>query len=157
MAWKGPQWSSSFNPPATCRVANHQTRLPRATSSLALNASRHPQPPWATCSSASPPSVVVIRGDVLDTALQKSSSRVLCGFNGGLSTVGPEVRIEVDCDKNLPPKARQEKRKLALKCTVKMIQFFLTCFWSSLQVDSTSTLEIYQRDLPCGDYLIYNW
>ena len=30
-----------------CRVANHQTRLPRATSSLALNASRdggHPVP-----------------------------------------------------------------------------------------------------------------
>ena len=27
--------------PATCRVANHQTRLPRATSSLALNASRY--------------------------------------------------------------------------------------------------------------------
>jgi len=29
-----------FEPPAMCRVANHQTRLPRATSSLALNASR---------------------------------------------------------------------------------------------------------------------
>jgi len=28
-----------FHPPAMCRVANHQTRLPRATSSLALNAS----------------------------------------------------------------------------------------------------------------------
>ena len=27
-------------PPAMCRVANHQTRLPRATSSLTLNASR---------------------------------------------------------------------------------------------------------------------
>jgi len=27
-------------PPAMCRVDNHQTRLPRATSSLALNASR---------------------------------------------------------------------------------------------------------------------
>ena len=27
-------------PPAMCRVANHQTRLPRATCSLALNASR---------------------------------------------------------------------------------------------------------------------
>ena len=25
LGWKGPQWSSSFNPPATCRVANHQT------------------------------------------------------------------------------------------------------------------------------------
>jgi len=25
-----------FQPPAMCRVANHQTRLPRATSSLAL-------------------------------------------------------------------------------------------------------------------------
>jgi len=34
------------------RVANQQTRLPRVTSSLALNASGmgHPQPPWATCS-----------------------------------------------------------------------------------------------------------
>jgi len=30
----------SFQPPAVCRVANQQTRLPRATSSLALNASR---------------------------------------------------------------------------------------------------------------------
>ena len=40
LGWKGPQWSSSFNPPAMCRVTNHQTRLPRATSSLALNASR---------------------------------------------------------------------------------------------------------------------
>ena len=29
-----------FQPPAMCRVANHQTRLARATSSLALNASR---------------------------------------------------------------------------------------------------------------------
>ena len=28
------------HPPAMCKVANHQTRLPRATSSLALNASR---------------------------------------------------------------------------------------------------------------------
>ena len=31
----------SFQPPAMCRVANQQTRLPRATSSLALNASRN--------------------------------------------------------------------------------------------------------------------
>ena len=30
----------SFQPPAMCRVANQQTRLPRATSSLALNACR---------------------------------------------------------------------------------------------------------------------
>ena len=29
-----------FQSPAMCRVANQQTRLPRATSSLALNASR---------------------------------------------------------------------------------------------------------------------
>jgi len=29
-----------FQPPVMCRVANQQTRLPRATSSLALNASR---------------------------------------------------------------------------------------------------------------------
>ena len=29
-----------FQPPAMCRVSNHQTRLPRATSSLAWNASR---------------------------------------------------------------------------------------------------------------------
>ena len=29
-----------FQPPAMCRVANHQNRLPRATSSLVLNASR---------------------------------------------------------------------------------------------------------------------
>ena len=29
-----------FQPPAMCRVTSHRTRLPRATSSLALNASR---------------------------------------------------------------------------------------------------------------------
>ena len=29
-----------FQPPAMCKVANHQTRRPRATSSLALNASK---------------------------------------------------------------------------------------------------------------------
>ena len=29
-----------FQPPAVCRVTNQQTRLPRATSSLALNACR---------------------------------------------------------------------------------------------------------------------
>ena len=37
---KRPQCSSCFSPPAMCRVANQQTRLPRATSSLVLNASR---------------------------------------------------------------------------------------------------------------------
>jgi len=31
---------TDIQPPAMCRVANHQTGLPRATSSLALNASR---------------------------------------------------------------------------------------------------------------------
>jgi len=30
----------SFQPPAMCRVAHQETRLPRATSSLALNACR---------------------------------------------------------------------------------------------------------------------
>jgi len=41
-----------FQPPAMCRVANQQPRLPRATSSLALNACRDGAftPPWATCS-----------------------------------------------------------------------------------------------------------
>ena len=41
-----------FQPPAMCRVANQQPRLPRATSSLALNACRDgaSTPPWATCS-----------------------------------------------------------------------------------------------------------
>ena len=38
MAWVEKE--KGFNPPAMCRVVNHQTRLPRATSSLALNASR---------------------------------------------------------------------------------------------------------------------
>jgi len=46
-----------FQPPAMCRVANQHTRLPRATSSLALNACRdgasttsliHFQPPEVT-------------------------------------------------------------------------------------------------------------
>ena len=39
-------------PPAMCRVANQQPRLPRATSSLALNACRDgaSTAPWATCS-----------------------------------------------------------------------------------------------------------
>ena len=31
---------TQFQPPAMCRVTNHHTRLPRATSSLALNAFR---------------------------------------------------------------------------------------------------------------------
>ena len=31
----------NFKPPAMCRVTNHYTRMPRATSSLALNASRN--------------------------------------------------------------------------------------------------------------------
>ena len=41
-----------FQPPAMCRVANQQTRLPRATCSLALNACSDgaSTPPWATCS-----------------------------------------------------------------------------------------------------------
>jgi len=40
LGWKGPQWSLSFNSPAMCRVAYlAKTRLPRVTSSLALNAS----------------------------------------------------------------------------------------------------------------------
>ena len=41
-----------FQPPALCRVANQQPRLPRATSSLAWNACRDgaSTPPWATCS-----------------------------------------------------------------------------------------------------------
>ena len=41
-----------FQPPAMCRVTNQQTRLPRATSILALNACRDgaSTPPWATCS-----------------------------------------------------------------------------------------------------------
>ena len=34
----------SFQTPAVCRVSNHQTRLPRASSSLALNASRDGAP-----------------------------------------------------------------------------------------------------------------
>jgi len=43
-----------FQPPAMCRVANQQTRLPRATSSLAFSASRNgaSTPPWATCFSS---------------------------------------------------------------------------------------------------------
>ena len=37
---KGTTMIIWFQPPAVCRVTNQQTRLPRATSSLALNASR---------------------------------------------------------------------------------------------------------------------
>ena len=41
MAWIEKDHSAiQFQPPALCRVANQQPRLPRATSSLALNASR---------------------------------------------------------------------------------------------------------------------
>ena len=43
MEWPGlkrPTVLIQFQPHAMCRVANQQTRLPRATSSLALNASR---------------------------------------------------------------------------------------------------------------------
>jgi len=41
-----------FQPPTICRGTNQQPRLPRATSSLALNACRDgaSTPPWATCS-----------------------------------------------------------------------------------------------------------
>jgi len=41
--WRGlkrPTMLIQFQPPAMCRVANQQPRLPRATSSLALNACR---------------------------------------------------------------------------------------------------------------------
>jgi len=41
--WSGlkrPTMPIQFQPPAMCRVANQQPRLPRATSSLALNACR---------------------------------------------------------------------------------------------------------------------
>jgi len=53
--WPGLKMTTmpiQFQPPAMCRVANQQTRLPRATSSLALNACRDgaSTPPWATCS-----------------------------------------------------------------------------------------------------------
>jgi len=41
MAWVGKDHSDHFLPtPAMCRVAHQETRLPRATSSLALNACR---------------------------------------------------------------------------------------------------------------------
>ena len=41
MAWVEKDHSAhQFQPPAMCRVANQQPRLPRATSSLALNACR---------------------------------------------------------------------------------------------------------------------
>jgi len=43
MEWPGlerPTMLMQFQPPAMCRVANQQPRLPRATSSLALNACR---------------------------------------------------------------------------------------------------------------------
>jgi len=41
MAWVEKDHNAlQFHPPAMCRVANQQPRLPRATSSLALNASR---------------------------------------------------------------------------------------------------------------------
>ena len=48
-----------FQPPAMCRVTNQQPRLPRATSSLALNASRDEASTTssATCFSVSPPPV----------------------------------------------------------------------------------------------------
>lgn len=34
LGWEGPQWPPSFNCPATSSHINHQSRLPRATSSL---------------------------------------------------------------------------------------------------------------------------
>jgi len=41
MAWVEKDHNAlQFHPPAMCRVANQQPRLPRATSSLALNACR---------------------------------------------------------------------------------------------------------------------
>ena len=55
IGWPGlqrPTVLTQFQPPAMCRVSNQQPRLPRATSSLALNACRDgaSTPPWATCS-----------------------------------------------------------------------------------------------------------
>ena len=53
MAWVEKDHNAhQFQPPAMCRVTNQQPRLPRATSSLALNACRDgaSTPPWATCS-----------------------------------------------------------------------------------------------------------
>jgi len=59
LGWKGPQWTSSFIPPAMCRVTYHRTRLPEPHPAWPWMppGMGHPQPPWATCSSASPPSV----------------------------------------------------------------------------------------------------
>ena len=53
--WRGlkrPTMLIQFQPPAMCSVTNQQPRLPRATSSLALNACRDgaSTPPRATCS-----------------------------------------------------------------------------------------------------------
>lgn len=50
-AWieEGPQRPSSFNSPATCGVTNHRTRLPGATSNLALNASRDGASTFSFC------------------------------------------------------------------------------------------------------------
>jgi len=44
--------------PVACRAATHQTRLPRAPSKLALNASRDEAPTafLGSCARASPPS-----------------------------------------------------------------------------------------------------
>jgi len=52
------QLDGTLKPPAMGRAATHQIRLPRTSSSLALNTSRDgaPQLLWATCSRASPPS-----------------------------------------------------------------------------------------------------
>jgi len=50
--------TTQFHAPAMGRVATHQLRLPMASGSLVLNASRSgaPQLPWAACSSAPLPS-----------------------------------------------------------------------------------------------------
>lgn len=67
----------------------------------------------------------------MGTALRKCYYRVFCELKelvqGGLSTAGPEIKIPVGCDRNLPAKTRMEKKYVPLNCTMKILQFF-TCF-----------------------------
>jgi len=58
LGWKGPQWSLSFNPLLCARLPTSRPGSPEPHPAWPHMPPgiEHPQPTWATCSSASPPS-----------------------------------------------------------------------------------------------------
>ena len=60
LGWKGPQWSLSFNPPLYAVLPTTRPGCPEPHPAWPWMHTRtgHPEPPRATCSSVSPPSVL---------------------------------------------------------------------------------------------------